>query len=161
MSEASCPLGLNCQELPCPNQESCQFWTLPLPIPWLRNSECWVVEPVSLLLAEYAQEHQIDQESYSWYFFREAIKDSYREGGWQAAEPLPYEKREKALVVRLNQSSFAPAVELEAMKGRKRERENFYLWIGFIGAPLYKYGYFWLSSESTWNELWGNKEYFS
>ncbi|MGK7934771.1 MAG: hypothetical protein AB4206_03050 [Xenococcaceae cyanobacterium] len=160
MSELSCPLGLNCQELPCPNQESCQFWTLPLPIPWLRNSECWVVEPVSLLLAEYAQEHQIDKESYSWYFFREAIKGSYREGGWQAAEPLPYEKREKALVVRLNQSSFAPAVELEAMKGRKRERENFYLWIGFIGAPLYKYGYFWLSSESTWNELWGNKEYF-
>ena len=158
MSEPFCPMGLNCQELPCPNQESCQFWTLPLPIPFLKNSAYLVVEPVSLLLEEYAQEHQIDQHSYSWYFFNEAIKRSYREGGWQAAEPLPYEKRENALVVRLNQSSFAPAVELEAMKGRNRERENFYLWIGFIGAPLYKYGYFWLSSESTLNELWGNKE---
>lgn len=158
MSEPFCPMGLNCQELPCPNQESCQFWTLPLPIPFVKNSAYLVVEPVSLLLEEYAQEHQIDQQSYSWYFFNEAIKRSYREGGWQAAEPLPYEKRENALVVRLNQSSFAPAVELEAMKGRNRERENFSLWIGFIGAPLYKYGYFWLSSESTLNELWGNKE---
>ena len=151
--ELSCPLGLNCQELPCPNRDRCQLWTLPLPIPFLRNKQCLVVEPVSLLLKEYVLEHQIDKDSYAWYFFSEEIKNSYREGGWQAAEPIPYEKIENALVVRLNRLSFAPAVELDAMKGRERERDNFCLWMGFIGSPLYKYGYFWLSSESTINEL--------
>ena len=92
-------MGLKCEELPCPNHSSCQLWTLPLPIPFLRNSDCLVVEPVSLLLKEYALEHQINQDSYFQYFFTNLIKNSYLEAGWLAAEPLPYQKNDQALVV--------------------------------------------------------------
>lgn len=153
MSQISCPMGLKCEELPCPNHSSCQLWTLPLPIPFLRNSDCLVVEPVSLLLKEYALEHQINQDSYFQYFFTNLIKNSYLEAGWLAAEPLPYQKNDQSLVVCFNCSEFAIAVEIDAMKGREGKLGNLCLWLGFFGSPLYKYGYCWLNSESTFHEL--------